>query len=96
MRNDAQPTHPLRLLAGIGEEEVDVLDGRGDEELVGVGELVDLLERAVLERDDEVGDELVAVVRLRVEQHVAEEEELRVSREGERERRCIPCERPCG
>ena len=70
--NYAQTSYPLRLFAGIGEEEVDLLDGRGDEELVGVLLLVDLLDSALLERYDEVRNVFMAIVELRVDEQVAE------------------------
>ena len=74
--NYAETPDPVRFLAGIIEEEVDVLDGGGDEELVGVLLLVDLLDAALLERDDEMRDVEVAEVELRVDEDVAEQEEL--------------------
>ena len=74
--NYAETPDPVRFLAGIIEEEVDVLDGGGDEELVGVLLLVDLLDAALLERDDEMRDVEMAEVELRVDEDVAEQEEL--------------------
>ena len=51
---------------------MDLLDGRGDEELVGVLLLVDLLDSALLERYDEVRNVFMAIVELRVDEQVAE------------------------
>ena len=80
----AETTHPLRLLAGIGEEEMDVLDGGGDEELVGVLLLVDLLDSALLERHDEMRHVEMPEIELRVDENVAEQEELGLNAGSER------------
>ena len=72
----AEATDPLRLLAGVSEEEMDVLDGGGDEELVRVFLLVDLLDSALFERHDEMRHVAMAEIELRVDENIAEQEEL--------------------